>query len=60
MGKASIESFVSKYDLIIHVADVSRTMMPFQRILWGNTKGTADLPQVQTYINCYDKRECGR
>lgn len=79
-GKASIESFVSKYDLIIHVADVSGTMMSFQRILWGNTKGTADLPwyvheiptifvsvccpfhladvpQVQTYINCYDKRE---
>lgn len=79
-GKASIESFVSKYDLIIHVADVSGTMMSFQRILWGNTKGTADLPwyvheiptifvsvcspfhladvpQVQTYINCYDKQE---
>lgn len=78
-SKSSIESFVSKYDLVIHVADVSGTMMPFQRILWGNTKGTADLPwyvheiptifisvccpfhladvpQVQTYINCYDKR----
>lgn len=79
-AKTSIASFTSRYDLIIHVADVSGTMMSFQRILWGNTKGTADLPwyvheiptifvsvccpfhladvpQVQTYINCYDKRE---
>lgn len=79
-SKSSINSFVEKYDLVIHVADVSGMMQPVQRIIWGTTKGThdipwyvhevptifvsvccpfhlADVPQVKTYINCYDKQE---
>lgn len=43
-NKKSIASFVSQYDLVIHVADVSGAMMPFQRITWGATKGTHDIP----------------
>ena len=43
-GKASIADFVSQYDLIIHVANVSGLFQPVQRVNWLATKGSPDIP----------------
>jgi beta-N-acetylhexosaminidase len=43
-GKSSIAGFVSQYDLIIHVANVSGMFQPVQRINWLATKGSHDIP----------------
>lgn len=43
-GKTSIADFVSQYDLIIHVANVSGLFQPVQRINWMATKGSPDIP----------------
>jgi beta-N-acetylhexosaminidase len=43
-GKSSIADFVSKYDLIIHVANVSGLFQPVQRINWLFSKGSPDIP----------------
>jgi beta-N-acetylhexosaminidase len=43
-AKTSIAGFVSQYDLIIHVANVTGLFQPVQRISWMATKGTADIP----------------
>ncbi len=43
-GKSSIAEFKSKYDLIIHIANVSGIFQPVQRINWLATKGSPDIP----------------
>lgn len=43
-AKTSIGGFVSQYDLVIHVANVTGLFQPVQRISWMATKGTADIP----------------
>lgn len=43
-GKASIADFVSKYDLIINVANVQGLMQPTERVAWPASKGTPDIP----------------
>lgn len=43
-AKSSIEGFVSSYDLVIHVANVTGLFQPVQRINWTATKGTHDIP----------------
>jgi beta-N-acetylhexosaminidase len=58
-GKTSIASFVSKYDLIIHVANVTGAFQPVQRISFLATKGAPDipwylheLPTIFVSVNC--------
>ncbi len=43
-GKAPISGLISKYDLIINVAQVVGGMQPVERVSWPASKGTPDLP----------------
>jgi beta-N-acetylhexosaminidase len=58
-AKTSIADFVSRYDLIIHLANVTGAFQPVQRVNFMATKGTPDvpwyiheLPTIFVSVNC--------
>ncbi|MDO5671549.1 MAG: glycoside hydrolase family 3 N-terminal domain-containing protein [Actinomycetaceae bacterium] len=43
-GKAPIASVTDNYDLVLLISKIDGMMQPTERVFWGSTKGTVDIP----------------